>query len=58
MNRRIKRILASMLTVTMILSNSDLTVFAEETNVEEETIMVESDQKTTENTSNLKPSEE
>ena len=58
MNRRIKRMLASMLTVTMILSNSDLTVFAEETNVEEETIMVESDQKTTENTSNLKPTEE
>ena len=58
MNRRIKRILASMLTVTMILSNSDLTVLAEETNVEEETIMVESDQKTTENTSNLKPTEE
>ena len=58
MNRRIKRMLASMLTVTMILSNSDLTVLAEETNVEEETIMVESDQKTTENTSNLKPTEE
>ena len=62
MHRRWKKIIASMLTTTMILSNSNIVVFAEETNTEktntEETITVGADQKTTENTSGPESTEE
>ena len=62
MHRRWKKIIASMLTTTMILSNSNIVVFAEETNTEkantEETITVGADQKTTENTSSPESTEE
>ena len=46
MDRRWKKIIASMLAATMVLSNSNMTVFAGEANDEDEAIMVESDQKT------------
>ena len=62
MHTRWKKIIASMLTTTMILSNSNIVVFAEETNTEEtnteETITVGADQKTTENTSGPESTEE
>ena len=62
MHRRWKKIIASMLTTTMILSNSNIVVFAEETNTErantEETITVRADQKTAENTSSTESTEE
>ena len=62
MHRRWKKIIASMLTTTMILSNSNIVVFAEETNTEkantEETITVGADQKTAENTSSPESTEE
>lgn len=62
MHRRWKKIIASMLTTTMILSNSNIVVFAEETNTEkantEETITVGADQKTTENISGSESTEE
>ena len=46
MDRRWKKIIASMLAATMVLSNSNMTVFAGEANDEDEAIMVESDQNT------------
>ena len=41
MKRQIRRIIASMLTVTMVLSNSNLAVFAEEAGIENQSVMVE-----------------
>ena len=46
MDKRWKKIIASMLAATMVLSNSNMTVFAGKVNDEDEAIMVESDQKT------------
>ncbi len=46
MDRRWKKVIASMLAATMVLSNSNMTVFAGEANDEDEAIMVESDQNT------------
>lgn len=51
MDRRWKKIIASMLAATMVLSNSNMTVFAGEANDEDEAIMVESDQKTVDSSS-------
>ena len=51
MDRRWKKIIASMLVATMVLSNSNMTVFAGEANDEDEAIMVESDQKTVDSSS-------
>ena len=44
MNRRMKRLIASMLAVTMLLSNSSLTVVAEKANNEAESVAVEVNQ--------------
>lgn len=41
MKRQIRRIIASMLTVTMVLSNSNLAVVAEEAGIENQSVMVE-----------------
>ena len=51
MDRRWKKVIASMLAATMVLSNSNMTVFAGEANDEDEAIMVESDQKTVDSSS-------
>lgn len=51
MDRRWKKIIASMLAATMVLSNSNMTVFAGEANDEDEAIMVESDQNTVDSSS-------
>ena len=44
MKRQIRRIIASMLTVTTVLSNSNLAVFAEEAGIESQSVMVEEQQ--------------
>ena len=48
MKRQIRRIIASMLTVTTVLSNSNLAVFAEEAGIECQSVMVEEQQEETE----------
>ena len=58
MDRRWKKIIASMLAATMVLSNSNMTVFAGEANDEDEAIMVESDQKTVDSSSGEETEEE
>ena len=48
MKRQIRRIIASILAVTMVLSNSDLAAFAEEAGIESQSVMVEEQQEETE----------
>lgn len=58
MDRRWKKIIASMLAVTMVLSNSNIAVSAGEVNDEDEAVMAGSDQQTVESTSTEKTEEE
>ena len=48
MKRQMRRIIASMLAVTTVLSNSNLAVFAEEAGIESQSVMVEEQQEETE----------
>ena len=58
MDRRWKKIIASMLAATMVLSNSNIAVSAGEVNDEDEAVMAGSDQQTVESTSTEKTEEE
>ena len=58
MDRRWKKIIASMLAATMVLSNSNIAVSAGEVNDEDEAVMASSDQQTVESTSTEKTEEE